>query len=513
MSKSNPSPAEPEKSNTPNAIPGATGVFGVLPPEPPSVVGPTPAVAAGPAADPPVRHLPEMFPRPPSAPVVVHKVEFSAEDTEGSEPENSLQRLMHSLPAPSTPAVSPVAAGEFTQLLSSLHLPPAGVVTPPPGMAGADVQPPVAGQAATWPAGEDAFPPANSISHINGSSAEASAESSFTRLFEALAPAKVPESLPTFQPQPLPAAQSGLDAPNQQAAFAAPRQAMPYTARGPAEVPMPQKSPAHEDMGASFTQLFAALDREPRTEPNQAADYPPLSSGRQAVGPEPTFQAGRNGGSWQPSSFATTPSGASGQNQDDPGSLTQLLRQLEDLPPGGRPYEAVVPSREAAQSPPGSGATMAFTPPESIQRLTAKPPAMPAGPGDFTRVLQASALRESGLGSQAAASAHPPEVVSASVPPNPTAAPPLPPWATPRMPPLPHLPPVPQVNSMGAGMGPVPGMHPHMPPVFSVAPAPLAREPQGTVNSGRLRSPMLPMILMAIIVILVGVLTAVLLRR
>ncbi len=513
-------PPQSEAAGTPESVPGATGIFGVLPTQPAANAEPaSPRPAAWPA-EPSRTSLPELPPRPIAPSVVVHEVKFQAQDESDAESKSSLERLLQSLPYPGTPA-PPQAAGEFTQLLSVLHVPDAVPPAPSPE------SPPLA-RLEELPTGQVRQEPTSSADP----SAHPAEPSSFTRLFEALAPSES-MSPPASPSLVLPAPTSTVSS---AAAPFTPPAAPPDAGRRPAPVTgwdvgsqEPQRLTAAGDPQTSFTQLFAALDRNPSPELNQAADYPPL--GRTVPGGQtppasalPPFQpvgsqaARPPAGQWT----ASSPQPPQAMEDGELNSLTQLLRALDGIPAAGAAPEPLLPAREAAGGPSSSGATVAFTPPESVQRMIAKTPPAPSGPGDFTRVLQASALRESGLGSQAVAGSHPPEPQAPSRPPVSAAGAPLPPWGSPPMPHLPHMPPhlaqpVPphlsQVNSHVPGLGPVPGLHVHGPAAFVAAPSPAQLE--GGKGEGKLRSrgQLLPLILIAIIVILVIALVAVLLQR
>lgn len=504
--------AVPRDARAPEVAPGATGIFGALPSEP--GVG-LPAPFPREARTPPPAPTPATPARQAAAPVVVHEVKFQAQEAEGSDAVAPLHRLMQSQ---SAAAIEPTpAGGGFTQLLSALQMPlrePS--VWPDGGVPGLRDVPPVApsNPLAVAPApvlssglhgaGQTSFSAAHNVP-------EAGDEASFTRLFEALEPAA--------------ATTPGMAAPLPPAPMR-PREGYPPPLPLAAQRP-PQSPGSSTDLPASFTQLFAALGNEPRAAANQSTDYPPIV--RETPSPR-TFGVGPSRAqppSWSaPPPAPAVPHAGKTDAPADLNSLTQLLQALEGPSTAGGRYEPVLPV--AVPPRPTSGATVAFTPPESVQRMAAQPPAAASGPGDFTRVLQASALRESGLGSQAAAAARAPEPPVHSAPPAPTAGMPLPPWAAP---PVPHLSPLPHLShggSPGVTLGPGPNLHTNMPGPFSMphgsmphSSMPHSSLPHGmplhtpSVPEVRVRGgmPLLPMILMAIIVILVVVLVALLLRH
>jgi len=499
--------AVPRDARVPQVAPGATGIFGALPSEPGAgLPAPFPHEARTPAPAP----TPVVPARPAAAPLVVHEVKFQAQEAEGSDAVAPLHRLMQSQ---SAAALEPTpAGGGFTQLLSALQMPlPEPSVQPDRGFPGprelrpaAPLSPPAVAPAPVLSsglhgAGQTSFSAAHNVP-------EAGDEASFTRLFEALEPAAAttPGTAAPVPPTPT-----------------RPREV--YPPPPPVAAPRPPQSPgSNADITASFTQLFAALGNEPRAAANQSTDYPPIV--RETSSPR-TFGAGANRAqppSWSaPPAAPAEPHAGRADAPADLNSLTQLLQALEGPSTAGGRYEPVLPV--AVPPRPTSGATVAFTPPESVQRMAAQPPAAASGPGDFTRVLQASALRESGLGSQAAAAARAPEPPVQSAPPAPAAGMPLPPWAAP---PVPHLSPLPHLShggSPGVTLGPGPNLHTNMPGPFSMphGSMPHSSLPHGmplhtpAVPEVRVRGgmPLLPMILMAIIVILVVVLVALLLRH
>ncbi len=381
---------------------------------------------------------------------------------------------------------------------------------------------------------------------------------SFTQLFEALASSPPPAAAPS--PAWGAAAQHAPNISAEPPASSPPQMPAPAGRSGPSVTAIPQPAPVMADVPASFTQLFAALGNGPRPESNQSTDYPPIvptshpaqgsvrsfqadafqgaanraqGAGWSASGPAPGPAAGSVSGTAlgfaSGSPLAASPNPVRTGAPADLSSLTQLLQALESGPGMGPRYEPAPPAAAPLRTEPlrtepargqamrgemGSGATVAFTPPESVQRLTAQPPRVPTGPGDFTRVLQASALRESGMGSQAAAAAHPAGPPVPSHPPAPAAGAALPPWAAPPAPYLTSLPHLAHGGHGGVSLGPVPGFPAHGAGPFSMPPpgTPL-HPPQQTVAPPRAGLPLLPLILMAIIVILVGVLVALLLRH
>lgn len=545
-------PAGSDAPEIPQATPGATGIFGVLTPRSPAEPGGGAAVSQAwphPAASAPMLS-PQLPARSALAPVVVHEVKFQAQDAEGSEAESSLQRLLQSLAPAIEAAPQTPGAGEFTQLLSALQIP--AVAVPSQGEAAAAPQTAVPEHAAAM---AQAAVPEPASSHVSQDAVSAevapyrgdAAEmdpSSFTRLFEALSsPATIPGEATGLGSRD--AAASRAPQAEEKLAVAIPSEPGILDRKAAPAGPSWSSPPSGADP-ATFTQLFNALGSQPRPEPSQAGDYPPLAARKPLASFPAVPSSTLSASAWPsgaPSPLATPPSlpgafpGASrSEGESDLSSLTQLLQALEfpeahQAPPQAHPQPLPTSNPQGTGGPAhvshgrdprgsfASGATVAFTPPESVQRRAAQAPAAAPGPGDFTRVLQASALRESGLGSQAAGTQHPPAAPAASAPPVHGAAAPLPPWAAPPMPYMPHMSSLAHANSSVPGLGPAPGMHAplqgphlHLQSAF-IPPIPSAQQPQDASRKPNFRGTLLPLILMAIIVILVGVLVAVLLRH
>lgn len=480
---------------------GATGIFGAL--QTPRKADATPAFERSETAP---ASFPPLPPRPAAPPaVVVHEVKFQAQEADDAGAAEPLQRLMQSQSA--TSGETPLPGG-FTQLLSTLQVP------------SASMSPPMADVAArnghetpsTTPASPVLSSQLSAVKQASSSGPypvpDGGEEASFTRLFEALeSPPKIPAvSVPVSPVSPMhqPPAQ-----PHVSASPSAPVEA-PKAPQGPAPIAAPP---------ASFTQLFAALGNEPRQDSNQSTDYPPIARGASQARdfgrvpsspPQPAWSA--------PLPRAAAPTqGPAPDAHGDLNSLTQLLQALESPATSKAAFEPSMPSAAPARPHASSGATVAFTPPESVQRMAAQPPVSASGPGDFTRVLQASALRESGLGSQAAAAARPAEPAGHSAPPASAAGMPLPPWAAPPVPYLSAMPHLAHGGGSGVSLGPGPSLHHNIPGPFSplhggpLGHLPVQQPPVPPEAKGGL--PVLSLVLIGIIVILVIALVALLLRH
>ncbi len=270
--------------------------------------------------------------------------------------------------------------------------------------------------------------------------------------------------------------------------------------------------------GGGLTQLLRILDGPPShgstfaaSTPNPPASVNPASllpAFPNAAGPS----ASPNGALSSAFSSAAQPSLGSGFGAFSDAPFPHTTPGA--VSPGQTPFGAPTPypQHDPLDSLAGvanSGATVAFRPPQFPSTAPSAPPP-PAGPGEFTRILQASALRESGIGSAPSGQTTPPPTPHAAPLVAPHGAPQhagsaLPPWS---MPPVPHMP---HLNGGGAAMSPVSLPHtPNLPhaPAFhlpAAAPAPAA--------TPAAKPSMLPIILIAVIVLLVAILVAVLLLK
>ena len=186
----------------------------------------------------------------------------------------------------------------------------------------------------------------------------------------------------------------------------------------------------------SFTQMFRSLDGNQLPEPSRTPPERPVSS-------FPPYEGVASG------SARSEPEPSSGAS---PGSLTQLLRTLDQ--PAQTPARTYQPpsSPPSAGGPPpptftsvygtlgGETATPAVPPPgmppSTVSPRAVAPPE--TGPSDFTRILQASALRENALRGEAAV----PGTASGQAP---GAASP-PPWTMPEAPKMPQAPKAPELK-------------------------------------------------------------------
>ena len=348
--------------------------------------------------------------------------------------------------------------------------------------------------------------------------AQSSAEGSFTQMFSALRNAetrpKPPEVASAEKPAERPNSEPGSSEPG---SFT--RMFSALEAKQMLEAPRSgmQARPSTPEVQASFTQMFSKAERSAAEQPTQADQFPPLGPGavtlsQPAPHPEQGFPAATS---------ASMPS----RPGDDPfstrenGGLTRMLRALDNpaapsgstqpVPfgsPGGAFSEignsdrGALQQEFAGQSRPD--ATVAFRLPEAVRPVSSGPP-LQQGPGEYTRILQASALRESARSSTPASPLPPPAppaTPAAASAPLPVA--PLPPWFTP------HAPQMPNLNTAGGVVSPAPiPPAPHMPafqmptPPAAIA-IPAAKKPS-----------LLPIILIAVIVVLVGLIVALLLMR
>lgn len=302
-------------------------------------------------------------------------------------------------PAPSfeSKPAPPSAPGEFTRVfVNPADAKPVDRVPAPPTKVIPDA-PPATLQAAS---------PARVKGFSSGASDSASAEGGFTQFFQARpsAPAPAPAPTPSFTPRVQ--SYSPPPAPAPPAEEFKPRQP---------EFGMSQSS---SDLGAnssSVTNLFASL--APAKPQQQEARTP-------AYEPPPSFTPAAT------PSFAPAPSEPSG---GEAGSVTKLIQRLSATP---------------AAAPP------------STQTPAAPAPAASSGPGEFTRIINAGAMRS-------APSAPPPP---AAPPPAAGAPMPMPTFAPPAAPALPAMPVAPKPAAPPPPAFQAPKFEPPKPAAPAIAP-------------------------------------------
>lgn len=215
-----------------------------------------------------------------------------------------------------------------------------------------------------------------------------------------------------------------------------------------------------------------------------------------------------------PPPVASAPTGGSG-------GLTAMFASLDEPSDSGGKTGA--PSDRTAQQPPqGVGGAPAWSGASSVTEMNqrtapaAPPPPVSSGPSEFTRILDASRIREMGLRGGQGAGAPPAPAVPAQAP----AAPPMP--AAPRMQMPNYAPPAaPQMGAVpgmaagahpgamppsGAGMAQVPGAHVPAVAAPTVPQPPALKPPAG--GMGKLQQ-YVPLLLILIIFLLVGLLVTV----
>ena len=433
--------------------------------------------------------------------------------------------------APAQPSEAPGAAGNFTQLFQAVareaH---ANHISNPP------VKPNETGTAPSSPATSGGFTqffqvidqakastatPASPPPVMPASPQEQS-PGSFTQLFQSVGSGApdVPPSIKPAQENPLPTASPKAPVAHSGASFTE-----LFRAIDPAEIPepprpassLPQSSMAaapnapEPHAAESFTQMFRAADSAAKPD---TGGLPP-----QTWGQVPQPQTGL-ASPLTPTPFAAEP------QHSDASNLTQLLRTLD---PSGSRQEPPAPSpplrpdaftslygdrqplttpierMQPTSLPPNLGQPPATNFAAPGRSPTPDPTPSASGSSDFTRIIQASSLREQAL-----------KQGERPVQAKPATAPPAPPPAQPQMPgfPLaapqfPHPNVLPPLNLGHGGMAPpaqsfkpaVPNLNPAqwMPP-----------EPQPSAPAPAPRAqPLLPLILIGIIFLLVVVLVAV----
>ncbi len=391
----------------------------------------------------------------------------------------------------------------------------------------------------------------------------ASAPGSFTQMFQAL-DAKV-EAAPveaSFAPKATQPPASAAGAPGTFTQMFRALDAQPENAPTPPAAPVfppatavPPAAPASSAPG-TFTQLFRTLDSggsgpavAPAARMEPAPVIPPkrdegsftqmLSTQRPPDVPREPQRAAPMPGAWEPAPSFGEPLSRAPEPRPEPvgGGLTQLLRTLDgpSTPRARRDESPAMPPPAAgpgmftqayqrldqqdagkgiAPPPPVQGVPAPFAPAATGFNLAAPPVVLPPAPNggqsEFTRILDASRMREMGLRGGGAAPVAP-------------AAQAVAPMATPQMaPPMPvmQLPQMPQAQMPGMPQGggypmPQPGMPGYAPPAMAAPQmAPPAMPAAPAVQTPNIAAPApgmqkyLPVILIGVIFLLVVVVIA-----
>jgi hypothetical protein len=460
-------------------------------------------------------------------------------------PDQPAQQAQRAQPAPtaqpsSTPPPvaspdSPKSPGTFTQFFSAIDPP----ITPAPS---APTPATAIHQSAATPP-----PPADP------------AAGSFTQLFQAIDQGSAPAKT-SIRPEPQSPAMPAVPETNSPGSFTQLFQAVGSSATEPPPAaprsfnPPPTPANTHPTPpGGSFTELFRAID--PGTNPQPPApiaqrppstmatvpannpEPPPASSFTQifrAIEGTPPSSAGEN----PPQTWGQAP-----QSQNAPivpppyappvseaprsegSNLTQLLRNLDQSgsveplpPPPARKPDAFTSLYGERQSPinqvermqSASPATNVVQPPRTdfaaVPGRTA-PPEPAAGASDFTRIIQASSLREQAL-RQGEQSIEAPKPAASAAPAAPMPSqPPIPGFPGAAPPQFPHPSVLPPLNfGQGGAMPPAqPFRAPNLAPPQWMPPAPQPPAPAPPAKA----QPLLPLILIGIIFLLIVVLVAV----
>jgi hypothetical protein len=528
--------AEPAAHQMPAPLPGAEDATALTRREP-GVTAMSPAPAAAPTAafpSPPIRRTPASEPKvePPPPSVGSFTQLFQALDRGGSDRHAPVSET-----PPATAAASPSdaskSAGSFTDLFQAIDSDnstassPVGPVAAIPSASTAPVT-------SATPSGDGLTQMFQAIDRGNASSSapvisgsatekasvapEAQSAESFTQLFRAI------ESGPSNVP-PVVAPASANSPPN-----------------------MPSIAPAAPS-GASFTELFRAIDPDAGT--STPPPTPPVLPSSMAVAPAahevqpadsftqmfravdsvgtPGSEPSRSPQSWgqtPPPQGAPPPRSANplvADQRSDGSSLTQLLRTLDQSdavpdapnptpvqPPG--PFTSIYGERSPAgnqvERMQPAPATPNFSQPADVaspgRSVLSEPAASACGSSDFTRILQASSMREQALkrGEQ------PIEPPQQAAPANPPAVQPQMPGFPVGAPQFPHSNVLPPLN-LGHGSA-TPSVQsfkgaPSLAPPQWMPPAPPPPTPAPVTKT----QPLLPLVLIGIIFVLVVVLVAV----
>lgn len=414
-----------------------------------------------------------------------------------SSPDTSQTQAWSPVVPPTSATPASTGPGEFTQTFQALEKPasaqtsvstPAAGATPPPATAKAPDDlasvftqvvvektafvPPLAPPAASKP-GEFT----QLLQTLNASTQKPETEAppapqppaerapgTFTQMFNAVS-AKPPQAAQTgvfpISSPPAPAAP-----PNPESA--APGEFTSAFQSAPSQLPIPSAPQPHAPSGpGSFTQMFSARPIE-----NTPAEDPLKSLKPEPARPVSTFQF---------------PTAASSPNEALPaaqGGFTQLLQALnkEESPKPAEPMMATPPLQPAPSTPAAGGFT------QLMQTLSAEstpkqapspavppvqsapiPPPNSGGPGEFTRIISGSQLRD--LQAQNAASGPPVAPLPQGA--RPAAAP----IQFPQPPAFPSAPAMPQMPAAHGAAAPPPAMPHFQPPAFQFPPAPAPAAP------------------------------------
>jgi hypothetical protein len=378
------------------------------------------------------------------------------------------------LPDPPAPASSP-QGGEFTQMLRSLSsaAEQSGREVPPP-------EPPKLATPAVSP-------------------------SSFTQMFDAITASPRQDPEPT-RAIPIPAASA--PSPLKETPASSPgdftRIFQPSKEPGREQSIVPVAPSAPSAGPGSFTQMFSPrpMEKTPQEDPLKSLRPEPL--------PESNFQF--SGGPPRPQEpmlpaqggFTQLLQALNNKEESAPANASQPLMSPPPAPIASNPaaggftpllqtLSADSTPRPAAQPPaPTPSFAQPFSPPP-VQQTPSAPPSI-GGPGEFTRVISGSALRD--LQGQSAAPV-PPAAVA------PVARPGLPPTQFPPAPVFPPAPPMPQMPHAG---GAAPPAMPHFQPASFPFPQPPAPPPPPAPAPGKLQQYLPLILILNIFVLLVIVL-------
>ena len=405
-------------------------------------------------------------------------------------------------PAPPAAAAPPPAAkepGEFTKLFSTLERP----IAPPP--------------AAAAPAGSWTLPPSPPAPPAAVAPPPAAKEpGEFTKLFSSLdsphpqPSAAVPSVSWTTPPASASPTTSGESTP-----------AGSFTRMLSMEPSAPSAPPPGPSNAGSFTRMLAmeppTTAPRPDLAPESRAAAESLGYNRVPDAPAPSgfgSPVPHSGGTRDP--FAPAPIAEAAPVNPAPvggGGITSLIRMLDEpaAPPARAPEYSSAPGFSAPAGVNRSGYTA--PPPQA-------PPSAPAGaagPSEFTRILDASRLREMGMQGGPAAAPAPPPAAASSAPSMPISG-----FQGPSIsasPTLPSSPSVPSYGGMpsGGGFTPMPPQMPgaqvsYTPPSMSMPSAPAMATPQPPPPAAQPPSKMqqmIPLLLILIAFLLLGLIVVV----
>ena len=285
-------------------------------------------------------------------------------------------------------------------------------------------------------------------------------------------------------------------------------------AAAPPSAPPPFSPPAPNPPSASpgsFTQMLSLEQRSAPVEPVYREPIQPPTGGLDYSQPAPPPRASEaNRDPFASSPLPPPPAAASQSSSVGITRLIQMLDEPSKQPEPSRAPTPIPPPRAAEPgvwtqtfaslnissdpvaptppAPPAAPAYPSFAPPLAASPQPAAP--APSGPSEFTRILDASRIRELSMQGGTAPQSQPPQPPQSIAPPSQFAPPQMPSY------PMPAAPAPPAMQGFGAmpqpGAFPPPPQPPAFPMQFGAAPPPSMPMPGGMPQPGMFAPPLIP---------------------